>query len=103
MVIGDPYKFSIIFDRVDKWNMSINDNNGYLNLSIDSEIFPKKLINTIVNTSLFDIKNSLNNIPVDTSIYNMNTSEAFKTLYNLVIQLNLKMIMTIDTNYLQWH
>ena len=68
MVIGDPYKFSIIFDRVDKWNMSINDNNGYLNLSIDSEIFPKKLIN----------------IPVDTSIYNMNTSEAFKTLYNLV-------------------
>ena len=84
MVIGDPYKFSIIFDRVDKWNMSINDNNGYLNLSIDSEIFPKKLINTIVNTSLFDIKNSLNNIPVDTSIYNMNTSEAFKTLYNLV-------------------
>lgn len=44
MVIGDPYKFSIIFDRVDKWNMSINDNNGYLNLSIDSEIFPKKLI-----------------------------------------------------------
>ena len=50
MVIGDPYKFSIIFDRVDKWNMSINDNNGYLNLSIDSEIFPKKLINTIVNT-----------------------------------------------------
>ena len=41
MVIGDPYKFSIIFDRVDKWNMSINDNNGYLNLSIDSEIFPK--------------------------------------------------------------
>ena len=33
---------------------------------------------------MFDIKNSLNNIPVDTSIYNMNTSEAFKTLYNLV-------------------
>lgn len=34
MVIGDPYKFAMIFDRVDKWNMSIKGGNDNGKLQI---------------------------------------------------------------------
>jgi len=40
MIIGDPYKFTIIFDRVTAWNSSLSDNNGYFSFCIDRKVFP---------------------------------------------------------------
>lgn len=84
MVIGDPYKFSVLFDRVKSWNVSINDDNGFFGVSIDGKIFPDMVINAIIPVSLLEIKNSLNSIPINEDIYNLGTSDAFKALYNLV-------------------
>lgn len=84
MVIGDPYKFSILFDRVKSWNVSLNDNNGFLGVSIDGKMFPDMVINAIIPVSLLEIKNSLSSIPLNEKIYNLGTNDAFKALYNLV-------------------
>lgn len=88
MVIGDPYKFSILFDRVKSWNVSLNDNNGFFGVSIDGKMFPDMVINAIIPVSLFELKNSLSGIPVNEEIYNLETNDAFKALYNLVYPKN---------------
>lgn len=88
MVIGDPYKFSILFDRVKSWNASLNDNNGFFGLSIYGKMFPDTVINAIIPVSLFELKNSLSNIPVNEEIYNLSSNDAFKALYNLVYPQN---------------
>ena len=69
MVIGDPYKFSILFDRVKSWNVSLNDNNGFFGVSIDGKMFPDMVINAIIPVSLFELKNSLSGIPVNEEIW----------------------------------
>lgn len=43
MLIGDPYKFAVLFDRVKKWNPSLTDNNGFFALCIDGNYFLMKL------------------------------------------------------------
>ncbi len=84
MIIGDPYKFAILFDRVKNWNVSLSDNNGFFGVCIDGQMFPNMVINAIIPVSLFEIKNSLSCVPVNEEIYNLETSKAFKALYNLV-------------------
>jgi len=87
MIIGNPYKFAILFQRVDAWNRDLTDNNGAFALCIDGKLFPKfpnDIINTIIPRSVYDIKDSLENIPVNEEIFDMNKKEAFSTLNKLV-------------------
>lgn len=64
MLIGDPYKFAVIFDRVAAWNASLTDNNGYFLFCIDGKLFPDIAINTVIPVSVKEVKNSLADIPV---------------------------------------
>ncbi len=84
VIIGDPYKFAILFDRVKTWNVSLSDNNGFLGLCIDGQLFPDTVINTIMPVSLFELKESLKSVPVNEKIYNLESKNAFKLLYKLV-------------------
>lgn len=43
MLIGDPYKFAVLFDRVKKWNPSLTDNNGFLHYVLMENYFLMKL------------------------------------------------------------
>lgn len=45
MIIGDPYVFSVIYDRVKLWNSTQEWNNGFFALSIYGELFPKRINN----------------------------------------------------------
>lgn len=84
MLIGDPYKFAVLFDRVADWNNSIKDNNGLFALCIDGKLFPDVVINAVVSVSIYDVKESLIGIPVNEMIYDMDTGNSFKALYELV-------------------
>ena len=75
MLIGDPYKFAIIFDRVAAWNASLSDNNGYFSFCIDGKLFPEIAINAILSVSVNDIRTSLIGIPVNETIYKMDKSK----------------------------
>ncbi len=84
MLIGDPYNFAIIFDRVAEWNVSLTDNNGYFALCVDGKMFPNEVINAVVPVSVSNVKNALINIPTNEKIYDMDTEKAFMALYELV-------------------
>lgn len=84
MIIGDQYKFAILFERIAPWNISLTDCNGVFALCIDGKLFPDEIINSVVEVSVNDIKKSLMNIPVDEIIFNMDTENAFTALYKLV-------------------
>lgn len=84
MLIGDPYKFAVLFDRVKNWNASLADNNGLFALCIDGKLFPDEVINAVISVSIYDVKDSLNGIPINEKIYDMNTENSFKALYELV-------------------
>ena len=59
MIIGDPYKFAVIIERVKDWNTTVDLNNGYFSLCVDGEIFPKYIINALLKTSSYNLANSL--------------------------------------------
>lgn len=84
MIIGDPYKFAVLFDRIADWNDSLTDNNGLFALCIDGKLFPDKVINVVIPASIVDIKESLINIPVNEMIYDMDIENSFKALYEFV-------------------
>ena len=84
MLIGNPYKFAIIFDRVAAWNASLSDNNGCFSFCIDGKLFPDIAINAILSVSVKEVKNSLNDIPVNEEIFDMDAKDAIPILYDLV-------------------
>ncbi len=84
MIIGDPYKFAIIFDRVVAWNSSLSDNNGYFSFCIDGKMFPDIALNAILSVSVKEVKNSLVDIPVNEEIFDMDSKDAIRILYDLV-------------------
>ena len=65
MLIGDPYKFAVLFDRVKKWNPSLTDNNGFFALCIDGKLFPDEIENAVIPVGVRDVKVALSGIPVE--------------------------------------
>ncbi len=84
MLIGDPYKFAVLFDRVKNWNTSLTDNNGFFALCIDGRLFPDIIINAIIPVGVMDVKEALSGIPVDEKIFDMDAKDAILILYDLV-------------------
>lgn len=84
MMIGDPYRFAVLFDRVSAWNPSATDCNGYFALCIDGKLFPEMIINAIIPVDVVEVKETLSGIPVNETIYDMDKENSFKALYELV-------------------
>lgn len=84
MLIGDPYKFAVMFDRVKNWNPSLTDNNGFFALCIDGRLFPDIIINAVIPAGVIDVKESLSGIPVNEEIFDMDAKDAILILYDLV-------------------
>lgn len=84
MLIGDPYKFAVMFDRVKNWNPYLTDNNGFFALCIDGRLFPDIIINAVIPVGVIDVKESLSGIPVNEEIFDMDAKDAILILYDLV-------------------
>jgi len=84
MIIGDPFKFSIITQVVEDWNDENNTfGNGVLMFSIDGRLFPDWIHNMTLKHNLPMLVEQLRDIPVDVQIYNMSKEEAYCIIYNL--------------------
>ena len=59
MIIGDPFGFAVIVDRVDEWNVDCDFQNGYLAISLDGKLFPDYMINTYYCSFLNEIRKGL--------------------------------------------
>lgn len=84
MIIGDPYKFAVMFDRVTDWNASLADNNGFFALCIDGKLFPDVIENAVISAGVGDVITALSKIPNNEKIYNMDKEKAISVLYDLV-------------------
>lgn len=84
MIVGDPYKFSVMVDRVKEWNVTEEDKNGYLNLAINGILVSYETINANLLTALYDIKEALKKIPFNDHIFSLKSVNAINELYELV-------------------
>lgn len=84
MLIGDPYKFAVLFDRVKNWNASLTDYNGFFAFCINGRLFPDEIENAVISAGVIDIKESLSEIPDNGVLFDMDAKDAVCILYDLV-------------------
>ncbi len=85
MIIGDPYKFAVMFDEVESWNYESDcHENGHVALCLDGKMFPNHIVNGIISTSLSHVAEKLQNIPEDAELFSMDSAAAFERMYDLV-------------------
>lgn len=83
MIIGDPYKFSILTQTVKEWNYDDTFCNGILFISVNGNLFPKEVINATLKCDIPPLKEKLKNLTIDKKLYKMSKNKAFTTIYNL--------------------
>ena len=83
MVIGDPYKFSILVEVIEEWNLDDTFHNGILLFSIDGNFFPKEIVTTTLKREVRFLHEKLMNPAVNEKIFEMQTNRAFSEIYNI--------------------
>lgn len=71
MVIGNPYKFSIMVDVVDEWNMDKTFNNGLLFMGIDGKLIMPEISTSTLNCELFQLIDNLKNPQINENVFQM--------------------------------
>lgn len=83
MVLGDPYKFSIIIDIIKEWNIDGAFCNGVLLFCVDGDFFPKAIVTATLKCEVQLLRENLKNLTVDKELYNMQKEKAFVKIYNM--------------------
>lgn len=81
-MIGDPFKFSIIIDTINEWNIDESFCNGVLLVCVDGDFFPKKVITVSLKYEVPLLMENLKNLTIDEELYNMQKDEAFIKIYD---------------------
>lgn len=84
MIVGNPYKFAIIAQKIEEWNSSDTFCNGVLFFCVAGELFPRGLDTATLSTEQVFWKDKLDTIVANNGLYNLPTYEAFVSMYNLV-------------------
>ena len=83
MILGNPYKFAFLIERIPEWEVDFWKN-GIMFVIINDDIYPKKVRTTTFNSELPDILNANSafmNPIVDIDLYN-NDSEILDYISN---------------------
>ena len=83
-IIGNPYKFAIVRDIVPEWDNFENNNQGFVGLSVYGVVYPDYSVQTDIRKCLLKLTDSLKKIKYNEDIVNMDTVNAYRTLYNEV-------------------
>ena len=83
MLIGNPDKFSILFEVVKEWNIDERFKNGVLFLSVNSNLFPKEIVTATLDREIKILKDALINITVNERLYNLPKDKAFIEIYKI--------------------
>ena len=84
MVIGDPYKFGFIIERIREWEASGTYQSGIVFLFLDNTIYPDTVRNTTLNVDLYHLTRDdspFMNPVIDPDLYELEKEQLFKTLY----------------------
>ncbi|MBW4846121.1 MULTISPECIES: Imm42 family immunity protein [unclassified Lacrimispora] len=83
MILGDPYKFSIIIDTIKEWNIDDAFCNGVLIFCVDGNLFPKEIVTATFKGEVQLLKKNFKYLTVDEDLYNMQKDKAFVEIYNI--------------------
>ncbi len=83
MIIGDPYKFAVMFDKVNDWILSDSYDNGHFALCLDGKMIPDHLINAVISTSLYNVLSVLKNIPDNKELFFQGKEQLFSSIYDM--------------------
>lgn len=95
MIIGDPYKFSIIIDAVNEWNVDDAFDNGILIFCIGGQYFPREVITATLKSEVHFLKEKLKNLTINEELYNMQKDMAFIEIYKITFPYEVD----IDNDY----
>ena len=84
MIIGNPFMFAILVERVAEWNNREAEDNGHFAFCIKGEVFPKGIINTPYIIALKNALKALKNEPRKEVLMNDWIREAYETVYHRV-------------------
>ncbi len=62
MILGDPYKFSIIIDTIKEWNIDDAFCNGVLIFCVDGNLFPKEIVTATLKVKFSSLRKTLNTL-----------------------------------------
>lgn len=88
MILGDPYKFSIIIDTIKDWNIDDAFSNGVLLFCIDGNFFPKEVATATLKCEVQLLEENFKNLTVDERLYSMQKDKAFVEIYNMTFPLD---------------
>lgn len=96
MILGNPYKFSIITQTIEHWNYeNASFHNGILFICIDGELFPQKLCTSTLSREIAILKEQLMNLYIDKQLFYMNKEDAFHKIYTITFPDDIN----IDNDY----
>ncbi len=84
MILGDPYKFAIIYKKIDAWNIDNAFCNGILLFCIDGYLYPNKICTVTLKSEIVPLRKKLENIPIDSRLFSMKKELAFSQIYKKV-------------------
>lgn len=90
MVIGNPYKFSIILQIIEEWNVDYTFGNGVLMLCVDGNLFPNEIVTATLKCEVAPLIDSLNGVVQDERLFSMSRESSFAELYNCTFPENLE-------------
>ena len=79
MIIGDPYKFAIMFDEVREWS-TCDRLSGHFAFCMNGKMLPEGIINAILDNALAKVYDKLKNAPEDVS-HSRNSIPTGSSLY----------------------
>ena len=82
MVIGNPYRFSIITKVIEEWG-DITFRNGVLLLCVNGNLFPKEVVTATLSREIQLLQNALGNLVVNSELFNTEKEKAFAEFYKL--------------------
>ena len=83
MIIGDPYKFAILSEVINEWNIDDTFCNGVLLFCVNGDIYPKEVVTATLRCEIEYLKQKLRNITTDKRLYILPPQQAFAEIYGI--------------------
>lgn len=95
MILGDPYKFSFLIERIPEWEVN-GWKNGIMFVAINGKIYTKDIQTTTFNSEipdLLDCKSAFMNTVLNTEFYNKSTIEIFSHISDITFPQSVMIIV----------
>ncbi len=85
MILGNPYEFAVIYEKVNDWNIDDAFDNGVLLICLNGFLFPScEIINTTLKHAKLELKRNLQCVPQSNILFETEEAEdLFKKMYEM--------------------